>query len=130
MDINRIQAYYTSNLSSDQMAHLIEKFPKVFCKLIREFQSGKFAKKQLQISEDTEFIEVSLVGNKLHIEVITQARNFSENFKTIVEDLTENIKNNSDRMKHSLLECGFRKSVIEQVNQSVENWDIEKTDYG
>lgn len=140
-DIQKIIYFFESNLPANELFSLIEKFPKLFCRLLREFKQGQLTTKLIDIDHNSSEKIMVIPGEKKILLKYVQDPfngNFSKAFSHLSETLYENIEKKDQsqdqydsehhsKTRKSLMECGFNQNVIDQVNTSVkEEWFLFK----
>lgn len=132
-DIAKIQSFFTSNLDADQLNHLIQNHPKIFCKIIREYQQGTLTQRRISAAEGLEEIVFIAQPDTIQMNIIkNKNKNFSLLFQEMIGTISEKVALAQEEIKirKNLKECGFNKKIIEQINQSLkEDWmnDIQQT---
>ena len=133
-DLAKIREFFDFQINTNHFNHLIQKFPRVFHKIIRDFQAGKLENKLIQIPDTFEKIKFEIADDpsKIKARIIKdpQAMHFTQKFKAIVQEICHQVDIEEEviirkelKERKSLMECGFNKTVLKQIENSLKDED-------
>jgi hypothetical protein len=116
LDVHKLALYFETELSMDELKNLINRFPKLFCRIIRDYKLGEINQKSIRVQGGNEMLIFSPSIKKIRLDIVRldqQSHNFSKKFQELIEKASTkdelDIPEIAFAYQHkNLMECGFK----------------------